>query len=175
MTYTAAISFLRSNATGNEFYSSLVAQYDRRGDLSEKQWACVARAMTPKPAATELDVSRIEELFRAAKDAGLKRPAFRAEGVEISEASASSRNVGALYVKADGVYQGKVMGGRFMPVRDVEENTAAALLAVAADPRAAAVRYGRLTGHCACCGRELTDPESVARGVGPICEARWGL
>ena len=23
--------------------------------------------------------------------------------------------------------------------------------------------------HCGCCGRELTDPESVERGIGPIC------
>jgi hypothetical protein len=35
-----------------------------------------------------------------------------------------------------------------------------------------AAAYGRATGRCACCGRELTDPASVARGVGPVCESR---
>lgn len=27
-------------------------------------------------------------------------------------------------------------------------------------------------GECARCGRELTDPESIARGLGPICAER---
>lgn len=176
MTYSAALSFLRANAAGNDFYGSLLAQYERRGDLSDKQWACVARAMQPKPANSKIDVSRIKQLFADASKSGLKRPAFRCEDVEISQAAATGRNPGALYVKAnDGSYQGKIVGDEFMPVRDVNANTAAALVAIAADPLAAAVRYGKLTGRCACCGRELTDPESVARGIGPVCETRWGL
>lgn len=28
---------------------------------------------------------------------------------------------------------------------------------------------GQKTGVCQLCGRELTDPESVKRGIGPIC------
>ena len=27
-------------------------------------------------------------------------------------------------------------------------------------------------GRCCCCGRRLTDPESIAKGVGPDCESR---
>lgn len=29
--------------------------------------------------------------------------------------------------------------------------------------------YGRKTGRCMICGRLLTNPESVERGIGPIC------
>jgi hypothetical protein len=29
--------------------------------------------------------------------------------------------------------------------------------------------------HCACCGKELSDPESVARGIGPICADNYGF
>jgi len=29
--------------------------------------------------------------------------------------------------------------------------------------------FGRLTGKCGCCGRTLTDPESVRLGIGPDC------
>lgn len=29
--------------------------------------------------------------------------------------------------------------------------------------------YGLKTGRCLMCGRELTAPESVAQGIGPIC------
>ena len=33
--------------------------------------------------------------------------------------------------------------------------------------------FGVLTGNCCVCGRELTDPQSVAQGIGPVC-ARGG-
>lgn len=46
--------------------------------------------------------------------------------------------------------------------------------ALLADPHAAAVTYGRTTGRCAICGRRLTDPVSIAAGIGPICAARFG-
>jgi hypothetical protein len=32
-----------------------------------------------------------------------------------------------------------------------------------------AAAYGRKTGVCLICGRQLTDPTSVAQGIGPIC------
>lgn len=32
-----------------------------------------------------------------------------------------------------------------------------------------AQRFGRLYGICVVCGRTLTDEESIARGIGPIC------
>lgn len=33
--------------------------------------------------------------------------------------------------------------------------------------------YGRRTGVCGCCGRTLTDPKSIAAGIGPICASRY--
>lgn len=44
-----------------------------------------------------------------------------------------------------------------------------------ADPRAAIAAEGRATGSCCICRRTLTDPESVALGIGPICAGNWGL
>lgn len=35
--------------------------------------------------------------------------------------------------------------------------------------------YGTETGICACCGKELTHPDSLARGVGPDCAKRWNI
>lgn len=35
-----------------------------------------------------------------------------------------------------------------------------------------AARLGHLHGVCVVCGRSLTDPESVARGIGPVCAKR---
>lgn len=36
-----------------------------------------------------------------------------------------------------------------------------------------AVAFGHETGICAMCGLELTDPESIEAGIGPVCEANW--
>jgi hypothetical protein len=49
------------------------------------------------------------------------------------------------------------------------EQCKAALLAVEADPKAAAAADGILTGRCSCCSRPLTDPVSIKLGIGPIC------
>lgn len=40
---------------------------------------------------------------------------------------------------------------------------------IAADPKAAMLRYGRELGECGHCGRTLTNDESRARGIGPVC------
>ena len=36
-----------------------------------------------------------------------------------------------------------------------------------------AQEWGRRTGVCCSCGRELTDPDSISRGLGPICARRF--
>ena len=28
---------------------------------------------------------------------------------------------------------------------------------------------------CGCCGIMLTNPESIRRGIGPICAGKWGF
>jgi hypothetical protein len=44
-----------------------------------------------------------------------------------------------------------------------------------ADPAAAARMFGAETSTCMCCGRGLDHPVSVKYGIGPICNARWGV
>lgn len=38
-----------------------------------------------------------------------------------------------------------------------------------------AQQYGRRTGICCICGRFLTDNESVAKGIGPVCEQKYSV
>lgn len=45
---------------------------------------------------------------------------------------------------------------------------------IAEDPRGAAIRYGKELGVCALCGSELTDEESRANGIGPVCAKKHG-
>lgn len=49
------------------------------------------------------------------------------------------------------------------------------LRAILADPLAAQIAYGKLTGVCGHCGRPLEDEASVARGIGPVCAEKFGM
>ncbi len=60
------------------------------------------------------------------------------------------------------------------PGIDMAEATRA-LLAIEADPEGEAARHGRASGRCSVCSRDLTDPESIERGIGPICAAKFSF
>ena len=48
------------------------------------------------------------------------------------------------------------------------------LLGLGRKPREELARRGRELGWCCLCGRPLSDPESVAAGMGPVCRQRLG-
>ena len=86
------------------------------------------------------------------------------------------------FFKVDRPTEGRWQGYTFVtqqvsdaeyPVRGGRKNLV--LAAVAASPQAASVRYGREIGKCGVCGRTLTNEESRAAGIGPICrgELDW--
>lgn len=165
------------------FMASLRDQLNSKGQLSERQLDAIRNAMAKKAAAIAakeaarpvVDISAIEALFDTARGNGLKRLAFRTEHIDISAAKENSANPGALYVKHDGEYVGKIAGGKFHATRAARTDTLTLIEAVAVDPMGQAVMYGRAVGRCSCCGRELTDPKSIEMGIGPICAEKWGL
>jgi hypothetical protein len=53
------------------------------------------------------------------------------------------------------------------------QDVSRALLEIEADPERAAVLHGKASGNCSICGRDLTDPESIERGIGPICAGKY--
>lgn len=73
----------------------------------------------------------------------------------------------------DGEYIGKVLDGRFMSTSAATDEHKQALNVIAENPRDAAIRYGRQTGSCACCGRALSNKQSIEAGVGPVCAEKW--
>ncbi len=165
-----------------EFTSSLREQLLRKGSLSENQIAAWYRGWAKLQAAKaarqgEVNLDRIREMFDAAVASGYKKPCYRAEGLKISLASATGRNAGALYVVEieDDAYQGKIVNTTFSAVREAKRDVLARLQVISADPAAAAVAYGRRTGTCSCCGRELTNHASIEAGIGPICAEKWGF
>lgn len=57
----------------------------------------------------------------------------------------------------------------------VKTDTVLTLLrAIEADPIKAIAEAGRASGRCAICSRDLTDDESIERGIGPVCMRRLG-
>lgn len=49
---------------------------------------------------------------------------------------------------------------------------AEAVRVLVGDPKAAQMAYAQKSGNCYICGRTLTTPESIAKGLGPVCEGR---
>jgi len=129
---------------------------------------------------SEPQFSRLFDTFKAAKARGLRRLTMRFSGVIVKP----SKDLGSLWVlsateKVEGDYglQPKYLG-KVTPQRldsRLADDVKSVLLEAASDPLTAAIRYGRETGACSCCGRDLTNPESIAAGIGPICREKFGL
>ena len=174
---------LEAIASWNSFAASLCEQIDRKGQLSDKQFAACEKMLAKLATGQanraskggDIGMAAIEALFATAKASGLKRPAFYANGLKISPAPETGRNAGAYYVKLEGEYQGKIVAGRFVASDAADASVLPTLTEIAADPAGSARKYGRDTGICCCCGKELSDPASVAAGIGPVCATKWGL
>lgn len=169
------------------FARSLYQQSLDRG-LSERQlaWAhklsCELLEAASEPAQGSGQPSQFEALFaafQAARSKGAKRLTLRFNGVNVKP----NRDISALWVTSQtetemgdyGLkpkYLGKVtLKGLDSRLSDDVKET---LMAAANDPLNAAIRYGKVSGECSCCGRELTDPRSIERGIGPICADKFG-
>ena len=187
--HAVEFQWMKDSAPTFGFAQSMMESLYKFGTLTEKQFATVqrltaesaerkARWAAEKAAATQsapsVTVDKIEQAFAAAKSHGIRYPKLRLDSFVFSTASESSKNVGALYVKQGDEYLGKIFEGRFLKVRSCDSDTEARVVAAASNPENAAVAYGQRFGSCSCCGRELTNKESIDRGIGPICASHFG-
>lgn len=176
------LAWMDAKAPTFEFASSLRDQFNRRGFLSERQIAAAQKCIAAWNAAKDREANAvqascpdIENAFARAKESGLKRPRLTFASVKFSPAAETSANPGAIYAKdCDGVYLGKFAAGRFVRSRDCTDEHEREVLRIAMDPYKAAVEHGKLTGGCCVCNRTLSDPESVALGIGPVCAKKFG-
>jgi len=163
----------------NDFRFSLRHNLNKFGSLTDGQISAVEKIIKGSQADASVGnaFAPLFKVFETAKSNGLKRPIIRAGAVKVYPAGESSHNAGFLYVKdRDGEYLGKVSPtGDFFRGKGVRDDMIDPVYHLAEDPLGTAVRYGRDTGDCACCGRELTDPESVELGIGPVCKKNFGL
>jgi hypothetical protein len=121
-----------------------------------------------------VNISSVTASFARAKAKGVTKPKMKLLGngqkLTFSRAPDTGKNAGAVYVKDDeGTYLGKIANDKFQKSYDCSEDRAAAVLAACADPEQAAIAFGKEFGVCSICSRTLTDPDSIARGIGPIC------
>ncbi len=178
--HPAEIAWLAENMDSNSFARSLAGDLDRNGFLTPNQLAAVQRGLQREAAAVSapsVTVAEIERRFDSARENLIKRPAMRLDAFVFKAAGETSRNPGAIYVTDEdsGVYLGKVMGGKFLKSSDCTSEQQSRIVAAASNPAEAAEAYGRRTGNCSMCGRELTAEESIARFMGPVCAEKWGM
>jgi len=166
------------------FASDLARKFNK---LSPAQYAWAHKlavdANTPAVAVDVNQNSQFEALFNAfevAKSKGAKRLTLRFEGINVKP----NRDLTALWVTSQteseqgnyGLqpkYLGKVtrksIDSKFS---DIVRET---IMGAARSPLASAIKYGKISGSCSCCGRALTVKESIERGIGPICADKFGF
>lgn len=147
------------------------------GDAARKAaWQAERAAAAPS---VDSDAAGVKAALEVAKASKLKFPKLRLDGFVFSLAPNTGTNAGAVYVKTkedgESLYLGKIVGGKFLASRDCNPELTPRIVAAASNPAEAAKAYGLKTGICACCGAELTNGESIARGIGPICAQKWGF
>lgn len=86
------------------------------------------------------------------------------------------------FYQVDKPKQGKWKGYTFLkvqagddlwPIKNMGEQIRI-LEKISEDPEAAAALYGHELGKCGICHRTLTNPESIERGIGPVCAGKAG-
>lgn len=171
-------TWLEANRERSDFARSVYDYGSRKGYLSPGQTAAVLNSIerARQRAAAEanapaIDTTRLEAVFQRALGNGLKKPALQVGEFRFNLAPSTGANPGAIYVKQDGAYLGKMLRGQFIARATGEVVTR--VLTIAGDPEGEAIKHGKLTGRCAVCARPLSDPESVERGIGPICAQKF--
>lgn len=185
--YPAVFQWIIDKQLSNSFAASLLLQVRSKGTLSEKQIATVktiisrdeAQAAKPRPT---VDTRALEQTFAYAKARGINQPKLRLDDFLFKVASAIGNNSGAIWVTmaqkdqfGERLYLGKIKDGLFQLSRDCTPELADRIAVCASNPSEAAKAYGRRTGCCCVCGRELTRNESIDAMIGPICAEKYGF
>lgn len=89
----------------------------------------------------------------------------------------------ALRSRGEDLLIGRIEGGQYRPNYRAHRGPgamghAAMVALIEGGPaaiNAGLIAFGEAFGACGVCGRTLTDPESIARKIGPICAAKLGF
>lgn len=187
--HEAEAKWLLENRESDRFAKSLSDSLQKWGSLTDGQLAAIRKNIERAESAKErekdapsVDMDGLMEGFNNALESGLKAPVLVVDNYRFSMAKANSRNAGHIYVTDDNpnwddrAYFGKVSPeGKLLVSRNASDENIADILDISQNLLERAIAHGKMTGRCAMCSRELTDPKSVERGIGPICAGRWGF
>lgn len=175
------IKWIIHHAATDDFARSLDNRLRETGELTDNMVSAVARIINRTASAASVDAAGVERIvssFQRAADSGLKFPKMFLGEFTFALAM-SGRSKGSIWVTEGftrgGRYLGKVADGKFVASDACTADMRAKVLDVCADPKKAAEAFGKQTGRCSCCGRELSDPVSIANSIGPICAERYGF
>lgn len=168
------------------FAASMYEAVTKYGDLTPGQLAAVQRMVAQDLArqqaaaariinAPSVDISPLIASFNTARANHIKTPAMYLDTFKFKAAPMTGKNPGAIYVTEDEQYLGKIADGKLVVTGSCAEETKARIIAMCAQPLENAIAFGKRTGRCSCCYRELTNGESIELGIGPICRGRYGL
>lgn len=135
----------------------------------EKQKAAVAELMATLPAAPHArntDLPNAETVPAGGYAVDTEDGATNSLAFYRVDRPTEGRWAGYVFVKL-------ITGGDEQRLSRATSNTVLAKIA-AAGAEAAASRYGHEIGRCGLCDRQLTNDESRARGIGPVCVNKMG-
>jgi hypothetical protein len=186
----------RLSAGDQTFARDLLSSFNRKRELSDKQWLWVdkltQRAADPQAQAPKTesvgDFSGVVKLFARAKQK-LQFPKITLQvehqPIQLSLAGSRSKYEGQVQVTDGGAYGSNVWFGRVDAAGNWTQGRAASeqdletvsrfLRAFSQDPAGTAKKHGRLTGRCCFCNTALKDETSTAAGFGPVCAKNYGL
>lgn len=159
---------LRQYGSFSEKQDAMITRLTQQSAEKKAAWAA-EKAEAAKNAPT-VDIRKIEEAFANARERGLKKLMLRLGDYKFAP---DRRDPGLIWVNhkdRDG-WMARIKDGKLFKSYACTPAQAEEITMLAADPATAAVAYGKQTSNCAVCGKFLENPESVARGIGPIC---WG-
>jgi len=156
--FDKAYDYLRLNHARNEFYASLFQQFERKGVLSEKQILAVLNGI-------ERDRKRNSEQVKS-------------EANPVTEIG--------MYRNADGIFRvkqsresGNLYAMRFVPTASTKSERfvyeRGGIFRLSATDRMTVEQCAELGvaySMCIICGADLTDPKSIARGMGSTCAGK---
>jgi hypothetical protein len=167
----------------NDFTVNCLRVLNRDGEMTGPQIAAIRRSLeryaaqdgqraervtTAAPAGAGLDLSHVPGGRYAVPNGDTRLK------VLFQKPEPPSKWAGWVFVSDAAEYGQRRKYGRQPPGKTYSGMIQDELRIIAADPRAAAVAYGRLTGVCRLCGRKLENEASVAAGIGPICAEKQG-
>jgi hypothetical protein len=202
VTHKAEIAWAVAAAARNEqrrgtfdFPAKLLEALEKWGAWTDGQLAAVQKLMARDAVrkvegaakrTSAIDAGKIEAAFAHARAkaarpgmAGIWTKPLRLRAAEIDltfqPGSTGSQWADMIFVRCGEKKLGAIKAGAFTRRFECTDAEAAAVTQACSDPATAAVAFGKAWSICGVCCATLTNDESIARGIGPICAERFGF